>query len=72
MVPMNPGHSSEGKGREDFRIDAPKISVQRLSAWLCTGNPVLSQRGRISGGAKPPDRQVPVNDFPQKLAFGDY
>jgi hypothetical protein len=41
--------------------------VQRLSAFLCAGDTIQSQPGRLSGSTKPLERQIPVNDFPTKI-----
>jgi hypothetical protein len=44
--------------------DASISPVQKFPALLSTANTVLSQPGRLSGGAKPRERQIFVNDFP--------
>jgi hypothetical protein len=43
--------------------DASVLPVQKFSVFLCTGNTTLSQPGRPSGGARPLERQMMLDDF---------
>jgi hypothetical protein len=41
----------------------PRYYREKNSLILGSGNTTLSQPGRLSGGVKPLERQIPVNDF---------
>jgi hypothetical protein len=43
--------------------DASEIPALIFSAFLCTGDPVISQPWRLIGGANPQERHVTSNDF---------